>query len=214
MKKVIAVNGSPRKGWSTDRLLQAALEGAAAGGAETRMVYLYDLKFTGCKSCMVCKLKGGKSLGRCVIKDDLKPVLDEAHTADAVILGSPIYWHEVSGMMRCFFERFLFQYNNYDDYDKPLSPAKQTALIYAMNMPESMLEGRGYLGKFKEYEELMRHFFGRCETLYAAETLQVRDYDKYHLALIDGKARMERHETVFPQECRRAYELGARLAAA
>ena len=55
--KIIAINGSPRKGWNTDILLKKALEGAASAGAETEMVYLYDLKFRGCISCMACKLR-------------------------------------------------------------------------------------------------------------------------------------------------------------
>ena len=212
--KVMTINGSPRKHWNTDSLLGNVLKGAESKGADTRMVYLYDLKFSGCKSCMACKLKGGKSLGRCALKDDLTSVLDEVHAADAVVLGSPIYWHEVTGTMRCFIERFLFQYLNYDDYDKPLSPAKKIALVYTMNMPEKMLEQFGYVEKFGEYQKLFGHFFKHCEVLYAAETLQVKDYGKYHLACIDGNERRHRHETVFPKECKKAFELGATLASA
>ena len=209
--KIVAVNGSPRKNWNTDALLKNVLEGAASKGAETKMVYLYDLSFSGCKSCMSCKLKGGKNLGRCVLRDDLTPVLDEVHASEALVLGSPMYWHEVTGVMRCFIERFLFQYLNYDDPGKPLSPQKDIALIYAMNMPENMLEGSGYLKKFSDYQELFAKFFGHCSVLYAPETLQVKDYSKYHLAVIDGEARQRRHETVFPLECQKAYELGVSM---
>ena len=123
--KVMAINGSPRKNWNTDTLLKNVLDGAASAGAETEMVYLYDLKFCGCKSCMACKLKKEPRPNRCVLRDDLTPVLDRVHEADAVVLGSPIYFSEVTGEMRSFFERFLFQYLNYDDYSKPLSPAKR-----------------------------------------------------------------------------------------
>ena len=45
--KAIAINGSPRKGWNTDMILQAALKGAADAGAEVEMIHLYDLNFTG-----------------------------------------------------------------------------------------------------------------------------------------------------------------------
>ncbi|MBQ6352033.1 MAG: flavodoxin family protein, partial [Lentisphaeria bacterium] len=55
--KVLAINGGPRKNWNTDSLLKAVLDGAAAAGAETEMVYLYDLKFRGCVSCLACKLR-------------------------------------------------------------------------------------------------------------------------------------------------------------
>ncbi len=49
--KVIAVNSSPRKQWNTARLLKKAIEDAAAAGAETKLVHLYDLSYRGCTSC-------------------------------------------------------------------------------------------------------------------------------------------------------------------
>ena len=121
--KVLAINGSPRKGWNTDTLLKKALEGAASAGAETEMVHLYDLKFRGCVSCLGCKLRKEPRPNRCILRDDLTAVLDKAHEADAIILGSPIYFSEITGEARSFLERFLFQYLNYEDYSKPFGPA-------------------------------------------------------------------------------------------
>ncbi len=74
--KVIAINGSPRKKWNTATLLGHALEGAALKGAETELVHLYDLDFKGCVSCFACKTRGGKSYGKCAVKDDLKPLFE------------------------------------------------------------------------------------------------------------------------------------------
>ena len=210
--KVIAINGSPRKNWNTDILLKKSLDGAASAGAETEMVYLYDLKFRGCVSCMACKLQKEPRPNRCVLRDDLTAVLDRVHEADAVILGSPIYFSEVTGEMRSFFERFLFQYLNYDDYTKPLSPKKRIGLVFTMNCPESRFEEFDYDKLFQRYDGWMKRFFGYCETLLATETLQMNDYSRYHLAGFDAKAKQLRHETVFPQDCRKAYELGVKLA--
>jgi len=212
MKKVIAINGSPRKGWNTDTLLKKALEGAASVGAETEMVYLYDLKFRGCVSCMACKLRKEPRPCRCIQRDDLTAVLDRLHEADAVIMGSPIYFSEVTGELRSFLERFLFQYLNYDDYSKPLSSPKKTAMVYTMNCPEEWFPKVGYHELFQRYENMLKRFFGHCETLYSTETLQVKDYSRYHIASMDGDARKVRHETVFPQDCQKAFELGVRLA--
>ncbi len=211
--KMLLINGSPRKNWNTDLLLRKVQEGAASAGAETEMVYLYDLKFRGCVSCMACKLRKEPRPCRCILKDDLTAVLDKAHEADAVVMGSPIYFSEVTGMMRCFVERFLFQYLNYDDYAKPLSPAKKTAWIYTMNCPESMFDSVGYREIFQRYENWMKLYFGPCETLLATDTMQVKDYGRYHLARWDGEAKRLRHETVFPEDCRKAFELGQRMAA-
>ena len=209
--KVIAINGSPRKNWNTDTLLKRALDGAASAGAETEMVYLYDLKFRGCVSCLACKLQKEPRPNRCVLRDDLTAVLDKVHEADAVILGSPIYFSEVTGEMRSFFERFLFQYLNYDDYAKPLSPKKRTGLVFTMNIPEALFEDFGYNALFQRYENWMKHYFGHCETLLSTDTLQVKDYRRYHLAGFDAEAKQLRHETVFPQDCQKAYALGVNL---
>ena len=209
--KIMFINGSPRKNWNTDILMKKALEGAVSAGAEAEMVYLYDLKFRGCVSCMACKLKKEPRPNRCIQRDDLTAILDKVHEADAVVLGSPIYFSEVTGEMRSFFERFLFQYLNYDDYSKPLSPAKKTAWIYTMNCPESMLDSVGYRALFQRYENWMKLYFGHCETLLATDTMQVKDYNRYHLGGWDGIAKGLRHETVFPQDCQNAFELGRRL---
>ena len=209
--KIIAVNGSPRKNWNTDTLLRNVLDGAASAGAETEMVSLYDLNFKGCRSCMACKLRKEPRPNRCIVRDDLTGVLDKVHEADAVVLGSPVYFSEVTGEMRSFFERFLFQYLNYDDYSKPLSPAKKTAWVFTMNIPEALFDDFGYSALFQRYENWMKLYFGHCETLLATDTMQVRDYSRYHLAGFDAEAKQLRHETVFPEDCRKAYALGRRL---
>ena len=208
---VMFINGSPRKNWNTDTLMKKALEGAVSAGAEAEMVYLYKLNFRGCVSCMACKLRKEPRPCRCIQRDDLTSVLDKVHEADAIVLGSPIYFSEVTGEMRSFFERFLFQYLNYDDYTKPLSPTKKTAWIYTMNCPESMFDSIGYREIFQRYENWMKLYFGHCETLLSTDTLQVKDYSRYQLAGFDGKAKQLRHETVFQQDCQKAFELGKRL---
>ncbi len=100
--KVIAFNGSPRKGANTQTLLEAVLKGAADKGAETRLVNLRDLKYKGCLGCDDCK----KDLGRCVQKDDLSPLLQEMASCDAVVLGTPVYWFHVSSQMKALIDRF------------------------------------------------------------------------------------------------------------
>ena len=85
MKKIIAVNGSPRKGWNTSELITEAAKGAESKGAEVKIFDLYALeKFTGCISCFGCKLSPNE--GVCVYKDGLAKVL----APDAVALGGMI----------------------------------------------------------------------------------------------------------------------------
>lgn len=82
MKKIIAINGSPRRNGNTAELLQHALRGAADAGAETELVHLYSLNFKGCLSCFYCKRKD-KEHGVCAVKDDLSPVIERVKEADA-----------------------------------------------------------------------------------------------------------------------------------
>ena len=74
-------NASPRKGWNTHKMLEAAKAGAEEAGAVTELVNLYDIKFPGCKSCFACKLKNAKTGGVCAIRDDLRPILERARKA-------------------------------------------------------------------------------------------------------------------------------------
>ena len=112
--KIIAFNGSPRKEWNTATLLKKALEGAASQGAGTELIHLYDLDYKGCTSCFACKLKDGKSYGKCAVRDELTPVLEKIPDVDALILGSPIYAGAATGEMRSFLERLNFPYLVYD----------------------------------------------------------------------------------------------------
>lgn len=99
--KVIAINGSPRKGKNTAIMLQTALDAAAELGATTELVELsdYHLKFcTGCNSCL--------RNTTCSITDDDNGLLHEKLLeADGVILGSPCYFGNVSGLMKNFMDR-------------------------------------------------------------------------------------------------------------
>ena len=76
-------NASPRKGWNTHKMLEAAKAGAEEAGAVTELVNLYDIKFPGCKSCFACKLKNAKTNGVCAIRDDLRPILERSRPSSA-----------------------------------------------------------------------------------------------------------------------------------
>ena len=206
--KVIAVNGSARKGWNTHILLQKALEGAASKGAQTEMVNLYDLSFKGCLGCLGCKLKGGE-VGHCIVKDELRPVYDRINECDAFVLGSPIYIGEVTGELRSFYERLTFQYLSYDKDAPPQFDKRiKTAIVFTTNCPENMYDTVGYTSKFKEYEGMMGRLFGECRSLAVSETWQIDDYDKYHMSRFDVPQRRQRREEVFPVDCANAFALG------
>jgi multimeric flavodoxin WrbA len=211
--KVLAINGSPRKTGSIATLLNRALEGAGAGGAETELVHLYDLDFKGCISCFACKLKGGKSYGKCARKDELTPILDKIPTVDAIIFGSPIYFASVTGEMRSFVERMVFPYLVYDQNHSLIFPKKlKNEWIYAMNIPETWLRESGYEQIFKSNETLMIRAFGSSESLIVTDTYQFDDYSKYVSSMFEPELKARRRLEVFPADCEKAFEMGSRMA--
>lgn len=210
--KVIAVNGSPRKKWNTATLLEKALEGAKSEGAETEIVHLYDLEFKGCTSCFACKVKGGKNLARCSIKDELTPVLERLEVADAVILGSPIYLGNSTGEMRSFMERYIFPYITYSVDVQTFYPKNiPVGYIYTMNIKEENF-GMFCLDKVIELNErLATRIFGYSESLWSTDTYQFDDYSKYLSSIFNPEEKEKRRKEVFPQDCQKAFEMGARF---
>ena len=211
--KVMAVNGSPRKTWNTATLLKKALKGAASQGADTELVHLYDLNFKGCISCFACKTRDGKSYGRCAVKDELKPILKKIEAADALILGSPIYFGIVSGEMRSFMERLLFPYFSYTDPPQSLFPKKiPTGFIYTMNITEELMQEWGYGPLFENNQRLLEMVFGASELFCSFDTYQFKDYAKVVADRFDPEKKARRRQEVFPQDCEAAWAMGARLA--
>jgi multimeric flavodoxin WrbA len=209
--KIIGINGSPRKGWNSHLLLEEALKGAVSKGAETRLVHLYDMRFRGCVSCFACKLK--EHPGRCAFADELLPVLGEIHRCDGLILASPVYISEVSASMRALIERLTFQYVTYRKEGGTFFDRRIPVLsIYTMNVPEEGMKKNGYEEKFSFYEGRYNQLLGGpAKTMYSTETLQIEDYDKYEMSMFDEAARKKRREEVFPQDLRKAFELGAEM---
>jgi len=210
---VLAINGSPRKNWNTAILLNKALEGAASHGATTELIHLYDLNYKGCISCFACKLKDGKSYGKCAYQDDLSPVLEKIDNADAVILGSPIYFGNVTGEMRSLMERMLFQYLVYDESHSSLvTKKKPIGFIYTMNIKEDMLKEWGYDRVFLANENTLKRIFGASESLLSTDTYQFSDYSKYVTSAFDEAEKSKSRQKVFPKECEKAFEMGSKFA--
>lgn len=97
---VLGIYGSPRKGGNSDQLLDKALEGANAVGAETHSIYVRKLNLSGCRECGGCD-----KTGLCVIKDDMQSVYASLEKADAVILAAPIFFYSVPAQTKALIDR-------------------------------------------------------------------------------------------------------------
>jgi len=210
--KVIAFNGSPRKEWNTATLLKNALEGAASCGAETELVHLYDLDYKGCTSCFACKLKGGKNYGHCAMQDDLTPFLRKIEAADGILLGSPVYLGGATGEMHSLIERLVFPFFTYTDPPISLFPGKaRLGVIYTFGATEEMAIQRGLSRSLPESGTFLERIFGAVEHLLVYDTLQFDDYSKYVATRFNPAQKAARRREIFPQDCRKAFDLGARL---
>ena len=207
-KKIIAVNAGPRMGWNTETLISEASEGAASMGAEVERFDLYRLeKYTGCISCFGCKRE--KFKGHCICRDGLTPVLDAIREADGLIIGSPNYLGDLSSSFRALYERLIFQNLTYNR-ETPCCNQRPipVLLIMTSNAPDD-----AYLDLLRNYQQALNRFVGPTEFFVSGNTLQIKDYDKldWEWSLFDPEAKKLRHETVFPQECRKVREMGASL---
>lgn len=101
--KVIALNGSPRKNGNTYLSLKAACDVLNAEGIETEILDVGSLKLTGCRACGGCA-----KLGKCVIDDGLNELAEKAAAADGLIVGSPVYYADINGTLKCFLDRFFY----------------------------------------------------------------------------------------------------------
>ena len=208
MSKVVVVNASPRKGWNTDTLLTEAGKGAASAGAEIIRFDLFRLeKYTGCISCFGCKKE--KFKGHCVCRDSLTPVLDAIRGADGLILGSPNYLSEMTASFRALYERLIFQNLTYNA-EQPCCNARPipVLLIMTSNAPDTM-----YLNLLQGYQQALNRFVGPTKVFVSGNTLQLKYYSKtdWPWSFFDPEEKIRRHETVFPEEMKKAFELGTEL---
>jgi multimeric flavodoxin WrbA len=206
--KVLALNASARKEWNSATMLRHAVEGAKSAGAQATLYHLYDLNYKGCTGCHSCKLRDGRYFGRCAMKDDLTPVLEQAIDADVLLMSSPIYFNDVTGMLRAFLERLWFPAITYEKDRKPVYPKRvNVGMIFTTNAPGSF-----YTSLYDGLKQTSQWIIGDTEYVDASETLQFTDYSKYAASMIDEEARKKRHAEVFPEDCRKAFDMGRRLA--
>ena len=209
MKKIIIIDGGPRKIFNTAAMLQKFAEGASSVShdVEVKTVRLYDLDYKGCMSCMACKIKGRAS-NICKFKDALTPVLEEIAQADGLVLGSPIYFGDVTGQMRTFLERLAFPWLSYNDYSMTAPKRMPVVLVETMNGLPERNNSQGY----GSMEHCIKTALGEPERLYAYNTYQVKNYDNFELAGFSEEAKRMYRTEHWEQDLQAAYNAGKCMA--
>ena len=173
-KKVVILNGSPRKIFNTAKLLQEAQKGAESTGANVEYFNLYDYCFLGCRSCFACQRKGSITNGVCAIRDEIQPILEKCINANAIIIGSPVYFSYPTGVFRSFTERLLFANHTYmvdkehGGLKRRLDRVIPTGIIFTMNCPQELADKMSnFIDERNFLREMGTNAFEKANTAYS-----------------------------------------------
>lgn len=126
--KVVEIIGSPRTNGPSTRISKSFTDHASESGAEVKSYRLNKMQFKGCQSCLACKGK----IEECSVHDSLTEVLNAMRDSDVAILSTPVYFWDVAGQYKLFFDR-TFSFAKPDFYTNPkpgrLDPGKTAILI-------------------------------------------------------------------------------------
>ena len=209
MKKIIVIDGGPRKNFNTASMLQKFVDGASSVNSDidVKTIRLYGLDYKGCMSCMACKIKG-KTSNICKFKDALTTILEEIAQADGLVLGSPIYFGDVTGQMRTFLERLAFPWLSYNDYSLTATKKMPVVLVETMNGLPDRNNSNGY----GSMEYCIKGALGDPEHLIAYNTYQVKNYDRFELGGFSEEAKRQYRDENWEKDLQKAYDAGKRMA--
>ena len=154
---IIAINGSPRSGGGTARLIQEVLAGCEDAGASTQLFQLGEMDVAPCIGCMGCK-----ATAKCVVKDDMQLIYDAINTAEVpkgLVLGSPIYFDHITAQLKAFLDR-LYCYTYTELGQKMFPKGFGSVLVTTFDADpittyDSVLEWlKGRLGYYHEIETI------------------------------------------------------------
>ena len=118
------------------------------------------------------------------------------------------YLSELTASFRALYERLIFQNLTYN-LEKPCCNEHPIPVLFMMtsNAPDTM-----YLDMMQNYQQTLSRFVGPTEIFVSGNTLQLKDYSKtdWPWTMFDPEAKQKRHDEMFPQECQKAFEMGAR----
>lgn len=114
--KIIGISGSPRKNGNTEKMIEYI-----SNENQLETIRLYEKKLMPCTACNGCSTNGN-----CVIKDDMNDIMKKIDEADILILGSPIYWWNVSAPFKAFVDRW------YSKNTRTIISNKKIVLAFSM----------------------------------------------------------------------------------
>lgn len=159
--KVLCLMGSPREDGSSTKIADYLLKKLDEKGAQISTFYLSEMFFKDCQGCLMCKT----GLEKCVLRDDLTPVLDRVYDSDVLIIASPIYFGEVTSPIKSFIDRtYSFYVPNFatSTSKSRLLPGKKLVFILTQGDTNAEL----YNDVYQKYSEfLASHQFSQSHLI-------------------------------------------------
>ena len=141
---ILILQGSPRAQGNTAWMAEEFRQAASAAGHQVTLVDVAHKKIAGCLACEYCHNKGN---GACIQKDDMQEIYKELKDTQMLVLAAPIYYHGISGQLKCVIDRFYSAL-----YPTAPKSLKKTAMFLSSGDPE-MYDGAkfSYEGDFLGY---------------------------------------------------------------
>ncbi|MDA8422084.1 MAG: flavodoxin family protein [Nitrospiraceae bacterium] len=189
--KVIAFNGSPRRGGNTEILLTEAIRGVKDQGSEVTTYNLDTLALRPCLNCGKCD-----EAAQCVVQDDMQTILREIRSADRIIVASPIFFFSVSAQTKIMIDRCQSFWAEKYVHKKPVQPGPfgRKGLLLLVG---GMKQNEKNVG-FQCSEATTRAFF---------RTVNVQEHATLEFDAVDKKGAIKEHPTALQD----AYEAGKKL---
>lgn len=130
---ILILNGSPRKNGKISTILHAAEKSMLENGNSVTFVDVSSIQFKSCTGCMVCRSKGS-----CILPtDDAHKVAEEIKKCDHLIVGTPVYWGNMSGTLKCLFDRMVASMmgESKRGIPIPLHKGKKAVIVTACTTP-------------------------------------------------------------------------------
>ncbi len=100
MLKVVGIVGSPRTEGNTEFMVKRTLDKIGENGIDTEIVTLHDKNINFCTGCDTCK-----KTNKCIIEDDMQELTKIVEEVDGVVMGSPVYFGDMTGLAKTFIDR-------------------------------------------------------------------------------------------------------------
>jgi len=101
-RRVLIIEGSPRRAGNSSTLAAEVAAGAGEAGAFVERVVIHDMDVSPCSACDACQ---DALADDCVIDDDMAPLYPKLRSADALVVATPVYWFSVSAQTKLFLDR-------------------------------------------------------------------------------------------------------------